>query len=504
MRKRPLPRVQPTYPVELDRDNPLSRGMLGLWHFDNPARVVNLADPGHYDATPKNSDAVIITRDQYRGGCVDADGSAANWNLGDLRSSDLLRGAHTDYLTWFFFLYFEEGVHGNAFPRMVDVSTFGAGGNGYAVYASESANTVKFSVDGNGTDCMTYQQNAWQTWAVEFDDVLKRGYGWLNGVYDTYGTTANNFDLASQFVEGGFFNWMHSTDRQMSLPVPIIACWNRRLDKGEHLRLANDPFGMLIPVQDAPDELGVFLFTTGGGDVSLAGSSIMDMVAAGAMTRKVAMAGDSALASASTGALSNTISLTGSDSIVSTGSGALSRDVTISGSSSASISASASLVRSVALSGSAPVATIGSGALSADISLSGEAAIDFAGTGQLTLTTIVRVDLAGSAALGLTSSGDLSNTVTLTGTAIISLDVGESSELAVGKRLSGTASVTLEGNGELEKAIGLSGGANIVFDSSGTPFQIPVTILVIKARTDDGVVLKMRTDDGMTITARVR
>ncbi|MBP8295224.1 MAG: hypothetical protein KAX84_03890 [Burkholderiales bacterium] len=364
----------------------------------------------------------------------------------------------------------------------------GMSGTASHAWGVSSSNGWLFAA-GSGVD-----EQVWRTVGVNVTPGVSQSVeGWLDGVYQS-AAGHTGVDIGSDVPSRIWFG--RDPSNYYAYPtgdVGWVGYWTRRLDRGEHRLLHEDPWSLVAPASLVQG----WRFAAAGaaGDTALAGAATGAGVATGALTTSIRLAGAPTGAGTAAGALTTAIRLAAAATGSGTATGALTTSVRLAAAPTGGGTATGALTTAIRMA-AAPtgigIATgtlaAGAAALQAAASGTGTAAGSLttaiplagsatgSGTATAALTTGISLAAApagsGAATAALTTSIALATAATGSGTATASLTTGSAgmaaaatgsgtatAALTTSIRLAGAAVAAGTAAGALTTAVRLAGGA---------------------------------------------
>lgn len=248
-----LPGKQPTGPVVIDWEHPLSRGLVGAWIGGSLINYVT-GQAGTITGS-------TVTRRAALGGhgwTVTGDAVTDRIDLGTLATTDPLCLYNVGIASFFAYVTYGGATVTNGAARVIDKSDGANAANGWAIYWSTTGPAWYININGANASQL-YAPGAYPTIptpgklgiSVDLSGTLGPGgfdvSGYWNGVYtDGKNTPPTVFTTAS--TAAALLNWNHTTDRQFYDTLHALYIWSDRfLDAREHISLNDHPYQFWIP-----------------------------------------------------------------------------------------------------------------------------------------------------------------------------------------------------------------------------------------------------------------
>jgi len=454
-------RMQPHYPVRLDRSHPLAADLSMLWCA--PSSDVDLT--GNAALTHHSTEQVVASP----GGSARVARRYTN-NGVNVQHTTLSGGASTTGPCTL------AALIPRATVGSITRSFAGGSGSGDCRFRISSAGAVDVYI--------------WSASRVSSSNALADGdfakiLCWydgnvihvnLNGTVTSSAAVGGSFGFGAMTAIGGdFINATGGHD------ITLAAYWTRMLSEPERAAWLANPWAMFDPI-----EVLYFLPSGGGGAAALAGAGTGTTTATAMLTTAIQAAGAASGVATATGALTTGIPLAVAAAVTATASGNLAAQIQFSAVALAIATGVAALSTGIPLQGDAIAAAVATGALTTGGSgLEGAAMAQALATGDLTTAVLLASDAFATAMAqaGLTTGIPLSaaaqGTATASATLTTSIQLaGQGAAVATAAadltggsgsaQLQGAAQVVASATGDLSTGIPLAGAAVASAIAAGT------------------------------------
>lgn len=436
--------------LELDRDNPITRGLVGAWLINEGGGAK------YYDLTGNNDGTYALTTGTHTGRAkqgkygeafvgLAVGGSDGRVNLGSIASGNPFSLSDGNACTIAFLAeHSDQGIN-NDFPRLVEKATGASGANGWSIQAGENGGRTGYFYAGGASrsDVANYfLANEPAFYAITRD---AGDFAWYrDGSLIETDSTGYTTNFSSTTANAAIGNATFIADREWVRPIWLVYVWDRALLPHEVRSISDRPYQI---VRDPLAGRVLAFKAPAGATVTFAGTLAAVSALTGAIGAKRAMSG----AAASTTTLAGTLAADRSMAGTLASTSALVGDVAIARSIAGTLASVSSLA------GDAAVVRGMAGTVASVSALSGGVDVARSLTGSLDAIS----GLAGDVAVDRALSGTLAAVSAMTGALTISGQVLISGALAASSGLAGVLEVARPIAGIVTSVSGLAGDVGV-------------------------------------------